>query len=365
VNPSRLDCSEGSHFGWLLSTTALNSNPPNEQELLKICEFLLCNWQVLPACLPRLLAWAAPSGLAENHCQPVIDRAVSLRIIARLQLILTRRLTDLFQRECVPYVLLKGSAIRHLAYVEPDQRCGKDLDIAVPRKYIKKAQELAQTCGFIPSEWHQESKRFSLANPGLRAAVESQHYELGFLVRRQTVIDLDPADEASIRRDIPSQIMWHLTADDKLACYVSVDIHHGLSHEMPVEPLVENAWTYQYEKWCLRLPPIEWILLHLIYKLYWEGVHNYGKGGYQFADLIRLLPRINGKCFRRFVQLLEQFKLEAAGFYTLRRLESNFGIRLRADVMEFLAVAGRPSAALKPIYENDLGDMWPRIWGVR
>jgi hypothetical protein len=278
---------------------------------------------------------------------------------------LGRRLFERLERERIPYVLLKGSAIRFAAYASPLLRCGKDLDIGVPRRQIRRAEEIAIAEGFLPSQWNEKTKRFTIPDRALRSAVEAQHYELGFLVRRQTIVDLDPEDEAAIRRDLPSQFIWHETGDGRLACYVSVDLHHGLSLEMPVEPLVQKARQQAAGADSVPIPPLEWLLFHVIYKLYWEGVHNYGKGGYQYADLARLLPLTDEATFGRLIELLETTSLQPAGYYVLRRLPTDLKMDPRPEVRSFVDSLWEAPTGGDPMKLNDLGDMWAKLWGHR
>jgi hypothetical protein len=108
-----------------------------------------------------------------------------------------------------------------------------------------------------------------------------------------------------------------------------------------------------------------WAAFHLIFKIYWEGVHNYRKGAYQFADLVRLSPKLQGREVSRLADLLEQYGLEAAGFYVLRRLEPTFGATVSPELRALIDRLAVPPADRFPEEVNDLGDMWPKIWGVR
>ena len=353
-------------FAWLLGsgvppTTAV----PNHGEFAAACEFALDAWQVLPAIAPGLFAWGGPRLAATAEAARVRDRVTGLLVLARLQLVLTRRLVDALTRERIPYALLKGSAVRIVAYDSPLHRCGKDLDVAVSGEHVRAAEDAAVSCGFLPAEWNATDKTFAPADAGLRAAVERRHYELGFLVRRQAVRDLEPEEEAAIRRDLPSQYIWHVTPNDRLACYVSVDVHHGLSLEIPVDPVIEAAEDAGTGDERLRVAPLEWLLFHAVYKTYWEGVTNYRKGGYQLADVARLLARLDAPGFARFTGLLADHRLEVAGHYVLRRLPSDLGIPLTPEADAFVVETSAPPSDNDPLEWNDLGDMWPKLWGTR
>jgi hypothetical protein len=334
-------------------------------DFAQACELALTSWQVLPTILPRLLDWAG-SGLVDDPvAQRVRDRAVGLTIVSRIQLTLCRRLVEAFAGQGVPYVLLKSSAVRLTSYPSPELRSGKDIDVGVPAPFLRQAERIACELGFVPAEWDRRTNSFRRADPVLRALVESRHHELGFLARRQRVSGLTPEQEAAIRRDLPNQYIWHLAPDGRLACYTYVDIHHGLNLDMRVEPLVETAQVWEGDGWSAKVPRAEWTLLHLIYKIYWEGVHNYRKGGYQFADLARLLPQVSEESFQILLRLLARYNLDAAAYYVLRRLESDLGMELTPDQRAFLERAGTAPARGEPVDLNDLGDMWPKLWGYR
>ena len=356
---------EPGRFAWLLGTVAATPESPDSVEFAKACEFALASWQVLPVIVDRLIAWGGPRPPTEEAKQKVLDRAISLNVLGRIQLRLCERFVNLLRERGIPYAMLKGSAVRFSAYADPKLRMGKDFDIAVPRRYLRKAEQAAQDCGFLPAQWNESKKRFHAADPTLRAMVEAQHYELGFLVRRQLATNLTPAEDAAIRRDLDSQFIWHLTDANQLACYVSLDIHHGLSLEMDTEKLVGESVPINSNGFTVHVPPPEWILFHLIYKIYWEGVHNYGKGAYQYADLTRLIPATTASTFGRLVDMLAEYRLQAAAYYVLRRLSQNFGLSLQPEVEDFLRQAAQPPLNREPLDVNDLGDMWPKIWGAR
>lgn len=357
--------SEPGRFAWLLGTMDWVPEAPDSAEFRSACEFGVSAWQVLPAIGERLLGWGGQPLAQEEAAQRVRDRMVSLDVLGRTQLRTFTRLIEAFQQRGIPYAMLKGSAVRFAAYPDPKQRMGKDFDVAVPRRFLHRAEQAAGDCGLVPAQWSPSKKRFHLADPVLRSMVEAQHYELGFLVRRQVATDLTEREGSAIRRDLDSQFIWHLTDENELACYISIDLHHGLSLEVNVEPLVDQATPVNWNGLAIQLPPPEWTLFHLIYKIYWEGVHNYGKGAYQFADLVRLIPATTELTFARLVRILETHRLEAAGYFVLRRLKQNFGLVLQPEIETFLEHASHGPPDREPFQVNDLGDMWPKLWGAR
>lgn len=351
---------------WLLGTAA---SPPTrrleERDFEAACVFALRCWHVLPLIGPKLLALASSHNFEGAELQRVRDRTASLTVLARLQVKLCQRLTEELDRQGVPYALLKGSAARFLAYTDPASRCGLDIDIGVPRPFLGTVERVVQGQGFVPAQWSPEDRRFVRANPILRAIVESRHYELGFYVRSQVIENLEPEDEAAIRRALPMDYLWSLTRDDKPACYVTLDLHHGLCLDIQVDPLVASAHRPAGKDYAPLVPQPEWIVFHLIYKIYWEGSHEYRTGGSQYADLIRLLPLCRGEHEAALIKLLARYRLEVAGYYVLRRVESDFQMPLSKTLRRFLSEHEQAPADGAPVQLNDLGDMWPKLWGYR
>jgi len=354
-------------FVWLLAPTAPPSRSPrSEAEARDACAFAYDNWRVLPALLPRLERWLGKRASAAL-LDPLRHRAAAARALAELEETCQRQFRDAFERRDIPHVFLKSSAVRWLAYDDPHERCGWDVDIGVPRTALNGARAVARDLGYFEAEGFVDPPWFRRANPALRAEVERDHYELGFLVRRIRVRGLEPAVEAAIRAHVTAggRTSWHLTSGGDLACYVVADIHHGISPEISVDPILAASRDTEVHGMRLCLPRPAWLLMHLIYKIYWEGVHEYGKGGYQYADLCRLVPIVDDgevECLRA---IAARFRLEAAVFFVLRRLETEFALPLGAALQRVLADASSPGDGLDPIAQNDLGDMWGKLWGGR
>jgi hypothetical protein len=110
---------------------------------------------------------------------------------------------------------------------------------------------------------------------------------------------------------------------------------------------------------------VEWILYHVVYKLYWEGVHDYGKGLYQYADIIRLVPSLTPDQFRRFARLAARFNMEVGVHFVLRRLQSDFRLETSPEIAVFIERVAAAPRGRSPRQDNDLGDMWPKLWGYR
>lgn len=308
-------------FAWVLNA---DCTPPPlnlvESDISPLCTLALDCWQVIPSIAPTVLGLAGSKHRDHPMVQRVRDKTVSVSTLAKIHWKLCKRLLLTLNEVSIPYALLKGTALRLVAYSDPQSRCGYDLDLAVPSRYLQKAEEVGKKLGFVSAEWDEGSKHFHKADPRRRLFVESQHFELGFMARRQIIRDLAVEDEEAIRRDLPTQKVWHQTDTGELACYITMDVHHRLSLDIPAAPLIQNANVMSLEQIPAKIPPIEWLLLHLIYKIYWEGVHNYGKGLYQYTDLAKLITRVTVTEFETFLNLLTEYNLEVAGYYVLRRL---------------------------------------------
>ena len=358
-----------SRFSWLLSPTAPPPPEPprSEDEVREACTFAYHNWRVLPAILPRLAAWLGGHRAARRLLDQVHKRAAAARALAELEAVCQEQLSDGLGRRRIPHVFLKSSAVRWFAYRDPHERCGWDVDVGVSRASLDAARTLARDLGYFEAEGFVDPPWFRPANPAHRAAVERDHYELGFLVKRLRVLDLDPAvaEAVGAHVDAGGRTSWHRTSGGDLACYVTLDIHHGISPEITVDPILATGRTIVADGMRLRVPRPAWQLMHLIYKIYWEGVHEYGKGGYQYADLCRLVPKIDDEEVAFVRTIAARFHLEAATYFVLRRLETDFGMSLSGALRQLVIDTSYPARDLDPIGQNDLGDMWGKLWGGR
>lgn len=354
-------------FAWLLgvkeSKPAVRFTP---EQLEPACAFMVRNWQVLPVMEPRFLSWVSRGYREAPEVKHVADVTAAVRALARMQLLLaTRFVTELEQRH-IPYVLMKGSAASLTLYPEADLRSGLDVDIGVPKTHVRQAERIAHEQGFVAAAFDTDNRHAHRVKDQEKRLVESQHYELACLNRRQVVHGLSPDDEAAIRRSIPTPRAWHETEEGELACYVTFDIHHGICLDIPVDSMVDTSRTVTRHDYTIRVPQPEWMMLQLIFKIYWEGVQRYRtRGIYQYADVVRLVPEIQGPSAARLFELLRHYELEAAAYYVLRRVESDFGLTLGPELRDFLNQAAIPPTEYLPSEVNDMGDMWPRLWGFR
>jgi hypothetical protein len=351
---------------WLLGGKRAPPEDPSEAVVTAACEFALESWQVLPAIWPRLWDWAGAGFARLPVIEAVRNRRVAVQVMARLQHMLLARYTAELDRNHIPYVLLKGDAARVLCYHHVSDRCGVDVDLGIPKQCCRDAEQIALEQGFLQAEWNPQTKRFYHGVPERRAEVEAAHYELGFLARDQAVADLDAESEAAIRQALPGQDNWHETNDGGLACYITLDLHHRLTLAWDMDGSLATATHKTQDGVTFRVPSVPWVIFHIIGKIYLEGVATYRTGGHQFADLLRLVGQLDTHDARTLVRLLERHKFEAPAYYVMRRLPSEFGVDLPIPIEEFLnRNAMTPDRNADAYMLNDLGDVWPKLWGRR
>jgi hypothetical protein len=354
----------GAASAWLMSPTADQPDPPSASQIDGTSAILFENWPVLPVTLPRLLSWIGGNEPNRESVRLLKSRAAAVQCLGQAQNAVLELAIPALGRADVPYVLLKGTAVRLGYYGQPDRRCGLDIDIGVPAGCLERARAVFESVGFEAAQWVEARYRFEPADPALRAEVEKTHYELGFLVRRCRVLGLPPESEGAIREQIGHEpSLWHLTPEGELACYVSVDVHHGIAQEIPITPIIEARRPVRYKNRYWYIPRPSWALFHLIFKTYWEGVHNYGVGAYQYADICRVAPTLDDDEIQHFRQLISQWRLEAAAWFVLRRLPSEFGIGFSPAMAAFVDEMSQPRQGTRPSDNNDRGDMWPKLWG--
>ncbi len=321
---------------------------------------LLANWQVLPALAPTLLATAL---VDEDHARFVRAR-LAVTAFVQAQIAGCAGFLAALDAAGIRYALLKGAAAGCLLYPERHLRGAWDFDLGVGWDDLEQAEALALDCGFHQAQRDADRGRFVRADRNLRAIVEDSHFELGFLARRLLVTNLSDETRAAIRDEPWTHQFWHDAVTDAPWCYAVVDIHHKLSLDIELDGLLASSWAKPVGDTLLRLPDLAWFGAHLVFKLYWESVHTYGKGLYQYADLVRLVPLLDPITFLRLVSILRDHNLTAAGYHVFKHLP-RFGITLPAYVADFIVEAAVPPPGTDPIDTNDLGDLWPKLWNRR
>ena len=354
-------------YAWLISPFAsVPEASPTEEQIECACAFLTECWQQIPSALPRFLAWIGQGEEDRPSVRRLRGRGAAIRASAELQRRMMERIVGAFDARAIRYTLLKSSAVRWYLYDSPLDRSGMDIDMGVQRDRLDDAVTVLKELGFVEAQWNQGKLRFEQADPILRAVVEAAHYELGFLVRRQVVDGLSAGMEEMIRGQIDLRPNpWHITADGGLACYVVVDMHHGISPEITVDPLIASRVAIPAGQGIVHVPRDSWTMLHMIYKIYWEGVHTYREGFYQYGDLCRLAMRIAPDEVEHLRTLLAEYRLKAAAYYVLRRLGPELRTPLPPALIQVMEDGAIPPEDVRARDENDLGDMWPKLWGRR
>lgn len=318
-----------------------------------------CCWQVLPA-----VARAFPEAWRAHEDLAALERAAgALEAYGRLHTSLTLELADRFDDANVQYVLLKSSAARYLVYERPDLRVGWDIDLAVPPDQLARAERAARAMDFQPAEFDTRLMGFVPGEEVRRGEVAGTHYELAFLVYRADVGSaLAPAQRAELA-PLPIAPAFPASADGSSLCDVALDIHHALALDISGDAVFDTPGEAPAGRRTVRVPRAGALAFHLVFKLYWEGVHEYAKGLYQYADLARLVPTLAASECRVLVHHLEAANLEVAGLFVLRRLPWAFEVALPEVLSAWIDdVAGRARTG-EPQMHNDLGDVWPRLWG--
>jgi hypothetical protein len=360
-----LSLSEIEGLAQLLTESAV-AKPPQQSALAAGFQhvFARMSWQAMPSYSERLQEWLSPAGTDENDL--ISARAVALRLFFDIQNQVLVQVIQHLRSIGLEHCLLKGTAHRFDLYGRPSDRGGIDLDLAIPEDASVEGRRAAQDLGFVQSAWDEEQKTFVQATEEEQEWIDENHYELGFLIRRHTVENLSAQDVLAIHRQIHLQPNpWHLLPSGGLGIWINLDLHTGLSHDIPVAEVMRSSRTLQYQTCALRVPSRPWQLLYSIYKLYWEAVFNYGKGIYQYADVCRLVPRLTDDESIEFLELLAKWRLEAGGRYVLSRLPSAFDVSINGRLGDFLRSSVVPRPGSKPQEENNFGDVWSKLWGYR
>ncbi|MCG8468056.1 MAG: nucleotidyltransferase family protein, partial [Gemmatimonadetes bacterium] len=152
---------------WLLGTGS-SPPPPIGIEFADACDLAMSVWRVLPVVAPRLFDWAG-SGASETAAgRRVRDRLVSVDTFVRLQMTVLRRVTRALDEASVPFSLLKGTAVAGTAYESFWDRCGLDMDIAVPHGEARGAERIALELGFTKAQFDWDTLTYHPADLELR-----------------------------------------------------------------------------------------------------------------------------------------------------------------------------------------------------
>jgi len=325
---------------------------------------LLGSWQILATLPVAVLEQDLAQVMAKDDHLRLRHAYLAVVAFEKAQIAGCRGFLNALRQAGIRHALLKGAASACFLYPERWMRAAWDFDVGVAWADLEAAERLALAAGFHQAQRDPEIPRFYRADRELRAIVEESHFELGFLVRRLQPTNLDGDTRAAIAAEPWTHQFWHDAASTTPWCYAVVDIHHKLSLDIELDGLLGSVRQVVSGGETVSVPDLAWSTAHLIYKLYWEGVHKYGKGLYQYADLIRLMPLLDAAAFARAVEILQSYQLVAGGYYCLKHL-ADFGVALPDFVVAFLDAAAEPPADADAVDINDLGDVWPKLWGRR
>ena len=302
---------------------------------------------------PRIAAWTGtelPLWLQQ--------RLVALQRICAIREAWTREYVGRLEAKGVPYALIKGTACGVLGYERLSDRASFDIDVAVPKPLVRVAEGVAETCGFDPAQWNESARVFHSPNRLLRAMTEAQHFELGYLIRRQLLCERSDPDHAMLAEQCtPDQLALHMTPEGDVALYLGLDIHHGLALDIPADDFVANAVTRRLpDGGSVRVMSLAGAAFHAVLKLYLEG-SAWGEGLHHYADCIRLVQRSDDSTAEALWNLVDMYQFHAGAHYVLRRLPTDFSIPLPPAFARIVEDSA-PVAARFP-------DMWDRLLDIR
>lgn len=330
----------------------------------KIVDRLLECWQILPSLPDSVIQGALVDVLMPDDHRRLRNARLAVTAFEKAQIAGNRGFLAMLEQNGIHHSLLKGAASACLLYPERHMRAAWDFDVGVAWSDLRAAEAIALSAGFHQAQRDRDAPRFYRADRRLRAIVEESHFELGFLVRRLHVTNLTDETLAAIKAEKWTQQFWHGSETGSPWCYAVVDIHHKISLDIGLDELLPKAQIVERAGEHIRVPDFSWFAAHLIFKLYWEGVHQYGKGLYQYADLIRLIPYLDEATFNQLVNILDTYNLVAAGYHVFKHLP-DFGVDPPPHIQGFIEDARAPPKGSDPIEDNDLGDVWPKLWGRR
>lgn len=354
-------------FAWLLGQGPAPHPPGGIEELDAARTFALGVWRALPLLTRRVDGWAGPDAdRSTPAARRLADARIAMGVFSRMQRRIFGRVVAALAGSGLPHALVKGSAARLWAYDGFDDRVGHDLDLAVRPRDARAVERVVRREGFDPAQWVGGRRRFAPVDPAARRAVEAEHYELGFLVRCQRPVGLDPDEASAVRRHAEAgSAVWFVGDDGRPACYTSIDVHHGLSLDIGTEGVLAEARRFEGPPFAAPIASPAWLAFHLIFKLYWEGVTHYRAGLHQYVDLARVVPRLEPADVEALFALVDRYAFEAGTYYVLRRFESDLKQPLPPTLARFVRSQRAAPAEGTPETHNDRGDHWPKCWGER
>jgi hypothetical protein len=302
-------------------------------------------WRNLPVLAPRMREWAGHGLPAQLQ-----DRLEAVTATSAIRDAWTAEFAKRMNRNNIPYAIIKGVACGVLAYVDTQERASFDLDVAVPRPFVRAAQRIAEDCGFQPAQWDQATGTFHYPNYLMRSLTEASHFELGYLVRRQFLCTpADPQFKRLVSQCTRDQISLHVTEQGDVACYIGIDIHHGLALDIAVDEFVATALSKQFNGTPVKVISVAGALFHAVLKIYIEG-SAWGEGLHHYTDCIRLLAQADDTVAEQFSVLLAKYNFHGEAYRVLCRIPTDFFVQL-------------PPAFLKIVEESaSAGAQRPDMW---
>ena len=319
-------------------------------------------WHVAPVAVPLFL-----EQFGGQISEETVKRLSSIAAAASLQGKAFREVASdvarIFDSSDIDLVALKGTANGFMAYDDPAQRTGADLDFCVRPDKLDDSKKALKSVGFWAGDYDPENEVFLPSDGAERKRHEDKHYALGFWVKMLDLGEVSPeaADGFAVAGELlpfASQVRGR-----HVKTPVLVDIHHAIGSGVSADDIMNRPVEHVWNGTKILLPPREWAAFHALLKLYWESGHNYRKGFQYLADIARIFSTMSEDEKEALISLVEGYNLKAGGYYVLRRLpacmETDFSDGFRNTLNGWSNV---PPGETPQSY-NDIGDFWPRLFG--
>lgn len=243
----------------------------------------LAAWQILPWTAPRI---RAASPVVDASVRVLESAEVAVRLHVAIQEQIVERLTTMLDARGVRFVLLKGAALRRVAWPEPAFRASWDIDVGVAPADLAETERCARTLGFFPAIRERPSGRFVPAPVLFRAILESHNHELCAMVREARISDLSPAEVAHIEAALPAlgRLVWDHRGG-LLMARMAIDIHHRIDPMLPLDACLAGCERARG----VPAPSRAWATVHAARTLFRQGERDGARLLHALADLARLV----------------------------------------------------------------------------
>lgn len=312
--------------------------------------------------LPETVARAWDADVVHARLQYALQRQDAINVSRHLRALGIR------------HAFLKGFAYREVLYRPRWARIGGDSDLLIDRHRVNAVRRAMYDLGFVQASSTIDYRDFRKATQRQLDETESQHYELGQFVKVYKIVNPPPGfwSEDFVRR-MP---FTYQQVGDGVLFYSVIDIHWALHFAFAREaPLDSVVWSKTVEGDDFPHLSQEWGLFTTCFKLYFEAFDRVGYGYHHLADIVAILRTPLGeRQWRRFNELIQNYGLEAAAFYTLsaavgiaaQPLVPAELLREWADLRGATHPAGRAQAGAGPLRQAlDFGDFMPYLIGRR